>query len=137
MIRLFLSSHGHLATGMKSALEVLLGNADQLTVFDAYIDERSVQSALDDFYLYQVQNEDQVILLSDVYGGSVNTTMMQYLNHENTTLISGAHLGLILELVLLPEAISKERLEELVESSKKGIKMVELDDTPIVEEEFF
>ena len=50
MLRLFLSSHGHLASGMKTSLDILLGRSDSIEVFDAYIDECSVQEKLDAFY---------------------------------------------------------------------------------------
>ena len=43
MVKFFLSSHGHLASGIKSSINILLGNSDRLTVFDAYVDEKSLE----------------------------------------------------------------------------------------------
>ena len=39
MTKFFLSSHGHLASGLASSLDILLGGHDRVTVFDAYVDE--------------------------------------------------------------------------------------------------
>lgn len=78
MLRLFLSSHGHLASGMKSSVEILSGANDRLTVFDAYVNEENVKDVLDNYFASVVKPEDQVILLSDLYGGSVNQVMYLY-----------------------------------------------------------
>lgn len=42
MLKIFLSSHGHFASGMKSSLDILMGASDNVTVFDAYVDQTSV-----------------------------------------------------------------------------------------------
>ena len=80
MVKFFLSSHGHLASGIKSSIDILLGNSDRLTVFDAYVDEKSLEEELNAFY-QGVGPEDQVILMSDMYGGSVNSIMYTFLEH--------------------------------------------------------
>ncbi len=115
MLKIFISSHGKFAEGIKSSLQILLGGCENITVFSAYIDESSVQEKLDEFYA-DVHEGDQVVLLSDLYGGSVNSVMYTYLNRENTYLIAGINLALVLELATR-EAVTKEELEELVISS--------------------
>ena len=50
MTKFFLSSHGHLASGLASSLDILLGGHDRVTVFDAYVDEKSLNDALDAFF---------------------------------------------------------------------------------------
>ena len=50
MLKLFLSSHGHMASGMKSSIEIFCGQNNNLTVFDAYVDEKNVSEQLDAFY---------------------------------------------------------------------------------------
>lgn len=46
MTKFFLSSHGRLASGIGSSLDILLGGHDRLTCFDSYIDEHSLNDAL-------------------------------------------------------------------------------------------
>ena len=110
MLRLFLSSHGHLASGMKSSVEILSGANDRLTVFDAYVNEENVKDVLDHYFETVVKPEDEVILLSDLYGGSVNQVMYLYLNRPHTTLIAGVNLALVLELSVR-ESVTKEELQ--------------------------
>lgn len=137
MLKLFLSSHGHLASGMKNSIEILTGPDSRLTVFDAYINQESVQEHLDEFYA-SVSPEDQVILLSDLYGGSVNQVMYLYASRPNTTLVAGVNLALVLELSVR-ESITGEELEQLVEQSRSMLRIVavEQSDTEESKDEFF
>lgn len=136
MTKFFLSSHGHLASGLASSLDILLGNHDRVTVFDAYVDEKSLNDALDDFYA-GVSPEDQVILLSDMFGGSVNNTMYTYLTRPNTTLVTGVNLALVIGLAILDGDISRETLEQIVEQSREALKIVDPDFSEEPEEDLF
>lgn len=132
MLKIFISSHGHFASGIKSSVEILMGPNPRITVFDAYVDQDSVQEHLDAFY-ENVSEDDQVLLLSDLYGGSVNQVMYTYLLKPNTRLIAGVNLALVLELAV-KEEISDEELSELVEQSRSMLRVVELDKSEVVEE---
>lgn len=136
MLKLFLSSHGHLASGLKSSLDILLGNSSNVYIFDAYVDEHSVQFKLDEFYRH-VSEDDQVILMSDLYGGSVNQVMVTYLNHPNTTLITGVNLALVLELSIKQGTVSECEIEEIVENSRRMMKVVKFEDDALVNDDFF
>ncbi|MBQ9425004.1 MAG: PTS sugar transporter subunit IIA [Erysipelotrichaceae bacterium] len=133
MLKFFISSHGHFASGIKSSVEILMGPNPRITVFDAYVTQESVQENLDRFY-ENVEPEDQVILLSDLYGGSVNQVMYTYLDRPNTRLIAGVNLALVLELAV-KEEISDEELAELVEQSRMMLRVVELDKSEAKEED--
>ena len=99
MLKIFLSSHGRFASGIRSSCEILLGAQQNLTVFDAYVDNDTVQEHLDDFYK-TVSAEDQVLLCSDLYGGSVNQSMYPYLQKPNTRLVSGVNMTFMMNVYL-------------------------------------
>ena len=125
MLKLFISSHGHFASGIKSSVEILMGPNDRITVFDAYINQDSVNEHLDAFFR-TVSPQDEVIMLSDLYGGSVNSVMYTYLTRPNTRLVAGVNLALVLELAV-KEEISDEDLAALVEQSRTMLRIVELE----------
>ena len=136
MLKIFLSSHGHFASGIKSSLDILLGNSSMLQVFDAYLDDRSVDKVIEEFYK-DVQQEDQVLLLSDLLGGSVNQAMCQYLSKPNTILVTGVNLAFVLE-VAIKSSISEEEIEEIVKQSRDALQIVKIDlDDEENREEFF
>lgn len=98
MLKIFLSSHGSMASGMQSSLKILMGECENLTVFDAYLDESCVQDHLDAFY-ETVGPEDEVLLCSDLYGGSVNQAMFTYLDRPNTRLVSGVNMSFMMNVL--------------------------------------
>ena len=135
MLKIFLSSHGHFASGIASSVKILTGSSDRFTIFDAFVDETTVQEHLDAFY-ETVTEDDQVLLLSDLYGGSVNQVMFTYLTKPNTMLVAGVNLALVLELALRDE-ITEEELEDLVEQSRQMMTHVKLDSVSDEQEDFF
>lgn len=136
MVQFLLASHGKMASGMKTSLDILLGASKNVTVFDAYVDEINVESKLREF-LDSVNEEDQVILLSDLFGGSVNQMMFRFLERPNTYLVAGVNLALVLELVASSfEDFTKEKLQETIEMSRQAMTLVEFDQ-PEASEDFF
>lgn len=139
MRKIFIASHAHWASGIVSSAEFLAGKADHVTVFDAYLDETSVESHVEAF-LDSLEPEDQAILLSDIYGGSVNQILYRYLDREGTILITGANLALVLELISSRENISEEELNRLIEMARDMLKRVEYDEgdtEEMTDEDFF
>ncbi|MBR4421387.1 MAG: PTS sugar transporter subunit IIA [Erysipelotrichaceae bacterium] len=133
MLKIFISSHGHFASGIKSSVEILMGPNPRITVFDAYVTQESVQEHLDKFY-ETVNEDDTVLLLSDLYGGSVNQVMYTYLEKPNTTLIAGVNLALVLELAVREE-ITIEEVKQLVEQSREMLRVVEFEKNEEVKED--
>ncbi|MFV0479066.1 MAG: PTS sugar transporter subunit IIA [Anaerorhabdus sp.] len=134
-MKIFLASHGKLASGVKSSLNILLGNSDKVTVFDAYLDDRNVAAEVEKFY-ETVSEYEEVLLLSDLYGGSVNQVLFACLQRENTRLVAGVNLAFVLE-VAIREAISDEELSEIVNQSREMLRIVINDDEEVETEDFF
>ena len=126
MLKVFLSSHGSLASGIKKSVEILVGSSNKLVVFDAYVNNERLTDALDSFFKDASDHDDKV-LLSDLYGGSVNQQMYLYLDKPNTYLIAGVNLALVLELVM-QESVNEEYLNKLVENSREMLRIVLYDD---------
>lgn len=142
MLRIFLSSHARLASGMEGAYTMLAGRAENLTTYDAYVDDAySLTDRLDSFYANEVKADDEVLLLSDLYGGSVNTTMCAYLDRPNTRLVAGVNLAFLLGILLRDDEVLPDgELDELIASSRQALRRVNLDtsscdDSP--EDDFF
>lgn len=124
MVKFFLSTHGHMASGLKSSIDILLGDSSSLAVFDAYVDEKSLEEELNAFY-ETVEPEDRVILLSDMFGGSVNSMMYLFLNRPNTMLITGVNLALVIGLMVEKDTLTRESIDQLIRQSREALKVVE------------
>lgn len=141
MVHILLASHGTMAAGMEKAISILMGKTDGLTVINCYVDALNVNDAFRNFFS-SIPDTDQVIMLSDLYGGSVNQIMYQWLTRPHTKLIAGVNLALVLELMAMKENInefSNEQLLELTTRSREAIRFVTLDDEKDQDttEEFF
>lgn len=135
-MRLLLGSHGHLASGMATAIEILAGPQPHLTILDAYVDQRNIDEELK-AYFASVPSEETVVMLSDLYGGSVNQKMYLYLERPHTYLIAGVNLALVLELCMQSE-VSLSTLHQLTEQSRQLQRVVLYDEAPELEDgEFF
>lgn len=136
LMKIFLASHGRLASGLASSAKVLLGNTDKLVTFDAYVDESNLEDAIHDF-LTHVDEGEQVIFVSDLFGGSVNQVLYQQATRPNTFLVAGANLAIVMELLLKPADITRAELDAAIDSSRQALQCVEIETTDVEEEEFF
>ena len=84
-----------------------------------------------------MEEGDQMILLSDMYGGSVNSIMYPFLTRPNTTLIAGVNLALVIGLLLGGEPLKPDTIKMVVEQSREAIRIVELEENPAEDEELF
>lgn len=124
-MKILLGSHGHLASGIKTSLQILMGeDANKVTVIDAYVDDGNIDVELEKFFK-NVKEDEKVLMMSDLYGGSVNQKMYLYLQRPNTYLVAGVNLALVIELCAKEDVDLKE-LKEITESAKDMMRIVEL-----------
>lgn len=124
VLKIFLASHGRFASGLQSSCGILLGACDNLTVFDAYVDQSTVQEHLDAFYA-AVEPEDEVLLCSDMYGGSVNQVMFTYLDRPNTRLVAGVNMSFMMTVLGEDAPLSDQALDEIIQDARECLRRVE------------
>ncbi len=136
-LKILVASHGTFASGLKSSVDILLGKSDNLTVIDAFIDQTNYEDKLDEFFK-SIPDSEQVIMLSDLYGGSVNQKMnLKLAERSNTFLVAGINLAFLLALSLNTEPITEETLKQLVKESREALRIVEVKSKSAEEEDFF
>ena len=119
MKKFLFATHGTLATGMKSTLELLIGNTADITCLTAYVNpEDNVDEQLK-VYFSEVSD--------DLMGGSVNQKVVPYAQKENVFLIAGFNLPLILELAMNEDKVTKEELLDSIEESRKNMMLVQVE----------
>lgn len=134
-MKILLGSHGRFASGIKSSLKVLIGDeAEKIYVIDAYVDDNNIDVELEN-YFKTVDPDEQVLMLSDLYGGSVNQKMYLYLSRPNTYLIAGVNLSLVIELCLKSD-MDIEEAKETIATAREMMKLVEFKDDSPVDDDF-
>lgn len=122
-MKIILVSHGDLANGMCSTLTHFFGATN---VYAACVSlERGAESLHEamNFYFEQWDDNEQVVICSDIMGGSANQNAFQYLSRPNTFLVSGMNLSLGLQL-MLKESITLEELREIIEMAKNDMILI-------------
>ncbi|MFZ7332946.1 PTS sugar transporter subunit IIA [Streptococcus pluranimalium] len=96
---IILASHGHLASGMKDTLELILGEQKDLFAFDAYCNGiDSVKDLVKE--TISKHKPDTLVVLTDVVGGSVNNEMVQLSSEfPAMKLLSGMNTPLLLSIL--------------------------------------
>ncbi len=137
MVRYLVATHGVLAKGFESALQILLGNLDNIEFISCYVDDSNPQKQIEEFI--NSIGDDQLIMFSDICGGSVNQIMNQYLQRENTYQVTGVNLAVLIEMLATnKDSYSKKELEMIVANAKDNLQLVNLQiDVSEEEEDFF
>lgn len=121
MRKIVLASHGELADGMKHTLRYFAGDALEITTICAYVDEISIQEKIDQFFEHTCE-EDEVLIFTDLFGGSVNRAFLPYMNKKHVHLITGVFLGVILELIYRKEGyLTQAEISEVLYKTKESI----------------
>lgn len=136
MNKILLASHGYLAQGMKSSLEILMGTNDRIECLCAYIDDdtRDV-AALIDAWMETRDPADSWFVVTDIFGGSVNN---EFIQRQGFTLITGMNLPLLVEMVTQLDSLDADKAKAAVEGSRSFIQLCEAADmlSDVEEEEF-
>lgn len=121
MRKILIASHGELAEGMKHTLHFFAGEQIDVTSICAYVDKESLDSKLAGYFA-QVKAADEVLVFTDLLGGSVNQALLPYVKRNHVHIIAGVFLGIILELIFKEDRyISKESIQIALNRSKESI----------------
>lgn len=110
-------AHGKFAEGLKSALNIILGDYE-FDIINAYVEEIDFKKELKAY----INSHDEICILTDLFGGSVNQEAMKYLS-EKVHIISGVNLPLALEIIMENKngELSKEKISTIISNTKKQI----------------
>lgn len=123
MRKILIATHGYFADGVSSSIKLLIGESENITAINAYVDESDVTKQYDAFFAEQ-QAEDEIIVFTDLYGGSVNQQLFERTKRHNAILITGFNLPIVLEVLLYPDKITKEKAAEMIENCRNELKLV-------------
>ena len=127
MKKILIATHGNLAPGAKSTLEFLVGNIVDITCIDAYVDPDENLIDILENYFSKIDADDEVIVFTDIKGGSVNQKIIQYTMKPNIFLITGFNLPILLELAIMDKKITVESLEEMIDICKNQSELIKID----------
>lgn len=124
-MKLILASHGTLAKGMQNTLEMIAGKLGNLQAYEAYTENSDDRFIAEIKKSVEASENETVVIVTDVLGGSVNNEMTQLLaTHDNVYLISGMNFPLLITLATQVREVTKEDILAAIEAGKQGIVLV-------------
>lgn len=127
MLKVLIISHGLLAKGMESTMKLFIGENERFSYISAYVDDICLQDKVEQF-MKSINDNDYLVICTDIKGGSVNTEMIRYIHRPNTYIISGFNFPLILTLATFgKDTIDDNDIDSIVTSSKEGIEHIKLE----------
>jgi PTS system mannose-specific IIA component len=130
-MKYLIATHGKLASGFQSSLNILTGKGDEVSVVDAYLDNSDYTPKIDAF-IDSVRSDEQAVIFTDLYGGSVNQKVVARLaakGKKGIFLIANSNLAIILSIILQPEGtkLTDDIINQAITES--AIKPVKLETT--------
>jgi mannose/fructose-specific phosphotransferase system component IIA len=125
MRKFLIATHGAFANGVKSSLEIIIGETENLFLIGAYLDQNiSVEDELKPI-LDSLSDDDELIIFTDLLGGSVNNIMLREALRENVHILSGFNLPLLIEVILSDiDTPVAEVIESAIENAKAQLAYV-------------
>ena len=100
MRKFLIATHGAFAKGIKSSLDMIIGETDNVFLIQAYLDDHiSVEDELA-AVLTHITTDDELVIFTDLLGGSVNNIMIREALKENVHIVSGFNLPLLIEVIM-------------------------------------
>ena len=123
MRNFILATHGNFAKGIKSSLDIIYGETDNVFCICAYMDEEVQLKSQIEETMSKLNPEKEVIFITDIFGGSVNNELLSYVSSNSIHLIAGLNLPLLIELISSSDYIEDTKLliNSAIESSKMSI----------------
>lgn len=133
------ASHGNFAAGILHSVELILGEQPRVRTLCAYINEQDDLSAQVDELLQSYSEQDELIVLTDIFAGSVNNEFMRFIHRPHFHLIAGLNLPLIIDMFISESDEATERLiSHALENARESIQYCNhtIGQQPIADKDF-
>ena len=120
MKRMILASHGMLAEGMANTAKMIIGDQVQFTTFSLLPGCHPDQIREQILDLVKKDPQDEFLVVSDLWGGSVNNSLLTLCTCSNVHLVAGMNLNLILQLAL-NEGCDEQQIRSAIREAREGM----------------
>lgn len=122
MRKFLIAAHGSFSSGIKSSLDIIIGKMENVFIIDAYVDgNKSIEDELNAI-LVNVQADDELLVFSDLMGGSITNQILRYGLRENVHVVSGMNLPLLIDIMLADaDTPVKEVIENAISIAREQV----------------
>lgn len=120
--KLLIATHSVFADGIKNAMELVTGEQNSVSTLCAYTNDMTeVETPIKEI-IDALCDDEELIVTTDIFGGSVNNEFMKYLSKSNIHLIAGVNLPLLFELIMnLESENTVQMIENAIQNAKEQL----------------
>ncbi|WP_028984275.1 PTS sugar transporter subunit IIA [Sporolactobacillus terrae] len=120
MNQFIIATHGELAESFYHYIQFFNATVDNVYFINAYYKntEKFEDSLIS---LVKKLQHDNVIVFTDLPGGSVNRTVCEHINDFHYKVISGINLPSLLEIALKIDEVSDQEIRNIIDESRKQL----------------
>lgn len=129
MNKFLIATHGALASGSLSTIEIITGDIKNIEYIDAFTEGTDLVKELGTF-IQKIDETDVGVIFTDLRGGSVNQkafNMVGSADKRNIFVVTGFNLALILSLVLKTNRITKEEIDTEIKEAREQMQLLEVE----------
>jgi fructoselysine and glucoselysine-specific PTS system IIA component len=125
MRKFLIATHGQFASGVKSSLEIIIGQTDNLFFIEAYVGEnKGIESEMETI-LNGIGAGDELIVFTDLLGGSITNQVLRFTRNRDLHVVSGFNLALLIEVVMADaDTPAAEVIESAIANAKEQMAYV-------------
>lgn len=126
MRRYVIASHAHFAQGIKESVELLAGAREDVVSLSMFVDGRDDIAAEATRIVEETPEEDELVICTDLFGGSVNNEFTKVLQRRpNTYLVANMNLPLLIQLLFGdPAEPIDSTIREIVAADDTRVKFI-------------
>lgn len=130
-----IATHGTMAAGIKDSLDILTGNAAGIYTICGFSEDPDPRKSIAQL-MEQIGSDQEILVFTDLMGGSINQMFIPYLKTHRLHLITGCSLPLIFPLILNEEeSLTKECIEDAIRTAQEEIRYVNQEAEGLLEDE--
>lgn len=128
MHKFLIASHGRVASGIKSAVNILTHDDSAITAVDCYMDESDFTPQIQ-WFLDSLRKGDEAVIFTDLLGGSVCSKVTQmHPERYGAIHVTGANLITVLGCLLSDEPLTSETVDKVVATGASLIQRIAVDE---------
>lgn len=121
MRKVLVATHASFAKGIIETLEFILGEQKNVEVMCAYLTQDFQIEKEIDKVLLSMSSQDELIVLVDLYGGSVSNAFSNRINDSRVHVIAGVNFPMLLDVVLNQDEDIQSVISRGIEAARNGI----------------
>ena len=131
MRKLLVATHGRFASGIMETFKLIMGENEDISEISAYVEPGFDMQKEAEKKIHELDEEDELIIVADIMGGSVANVLSSYIQSEKVHIITGLNLPLLIGLAqdLDSDVSTDELIENAIQMGREGIvdlkKMIE------------